>query len=236
MGDPRFYAVGGPFALGQLAEIAGAAIAADADARRRFIDVAPLEAAGPEHVSFLDNKRYVDAFACTRAGACLVHPDWAARAPRATALLLMAQPYHGYARVARAFHPEPELVPGTAPSAVVDPSAEVGPGCRVEAGAVVGAGARLGPGCRIGANAVIGDGVVLGEGCVVGPCASLAYALVGRKVIIHAGARIAAQSGVMRDVPAGEIVAGSPAMPTRQHWRQVALLAGLARKGAGKGK
>jgi UDP-3-O-[3-hydroxymyristoyl] glucosamine N-acyltransferase len=44
------------------------------------------------------------------------------------------------------------------------------------------------------------------------------------------GARISAQSGVMRDVPAGETVAGSPAMPAKEFWRQVARVAAMTRK------
>jgi UDP-3-O-[3-hydroxymyristoyl] glucosamine N-acyltransferase len=42
-------------------------------------------------------------------------------------------------------------------------------------------------------------------------------------------ARIAAQSGVMRDVPPGETVMGSPAVPIRDHHRQVALIRRLAK-------
>jgi UDP-3-O-[3-hydroxymyristoyl] glucosamine N-acyltransferase len=53
---------------------------------------------------------------------------------------------------------------------------------------------------------------------------------------IGAGARIGAQSGVMRDVEAGATVIGSPAMPAVKYWRQVATLANLSRKGRKKGK
>jgi len=44
---------------------------------------------------------------------------------------------------------------------------------------------------------------------------------------IGAGARIAAQSGVMRDVGPGEEVGGAPAMPIRQFWRMQARLSKL---------
>ena len=85
---------------------------------------------------------------------------------------MTAEPYHGYARVAAAFHPalaapDPAQAPagGIAPGALIDPAARVGPGCRVAAGAVVEADAELGPRCRIAANAVIGAGVVVGADC-----------------------------------------------------------------------
>jgi len=46
---------------------------------------------------------------------------------------------------------------------------------------------------------------------------------------IGAGARIAAKTGVMRDVPAGAEVGGYPAVPMKQWLRQVAILGNLAR-------
>lgn len=190
MADPRFFAVAGPFTLEQLAGIAGARVAGEAAAAGPFRDVAPLEAAGPEHVSFLDNRRYADQFAESRAGACVVHPDMAARAPAGMALLLSEEPYRGYARVAQAFHPPPPLEPGIHAGAHVDPAAALGAGCRIEAGAVVAAKAEIGDRCGIGANAVIGPGVVLGADSRVGPGASLSHCLVGRRVVIHAGVRI----------------------------------------------
>jgi len=190
MADPRFFAVEGPFTLEQVAEIAGAQVAGDASSTGPFRDVAPLDAAGPEHVSFLDNRRYADQFSESRAGACLVHPDLADRAPDGMALLLSDEPYSGYARVAQAFYPAPALEPGADPAARIDPSARIGEGCRIEAGAVIGARAEIGERCRIGANAVIGDAVVLGDDCSVGPGATLVCCLVGSRVVIHAGARI----------------------------------------------
>ena len=47
---------------------------------------------------------------------------------------------------------------------------------------------------------------------------------------IGKGARVAAHSGVMRDVPPGGTVCGFPAMPSKEFWRQVAVVQRLARK------
>jgi UDP-3-O-[3-hydroxymyristoyl] glucosamine N-acyltransferase len=47
---------------------------------------------------------------------------------------------------------------------------------------------------------------------------------------IGAGARIGAQAGVARDVPAGATVAGSPAVPIIQWHRQTAVLARLVKR------
>ena len=79
MADRRFFENAGPFALSVLAEIAEAELAEGSDGSRTFSDVAPLDAAGPDDVSFLDNRRYLDQFRESRAGACIVDPELADR-------------------------------------------------------------------------------------------------------------------------------------------------------------
>jgi UDP-3-O-[3-hydroxymyristoyl] glucosamine N-acyltransferase len=188
--DTRFFTPAGPFTLAELAAAAGATLGPGADAGRRFSGVAALDEAGPDDVSFLENRRYVEAFARTRAGCCVVDPRFAARAPATAALLLTAKPYRGFALVARKFYPDTAAAPGRHPSAVIDAAARVDPSARIDAGAVIGARAEIGRGCWIGANTVIGEGVAVGDETVVGSNATLAFCLIGKRVLIHPGARI----------------------------------------------
>jgi UDP-3-O-[3-hydroxymyristoyl] glucosamine N-acyltransferase len=44
------------------------------------------------------------------------------------------------------------------------------------------------------------------------------------------GARVAARSGVFRDIAPGETVCGFPALPSKDFWRGVSLVQRLARK------
>ena len=190
MADRRFFDNVGPFSLSALAEIAEAEVADGVDAAKSFSDVAPLDTAGPDDVSFLDNRRYIGQFTESRAGACIVDPEFADRAPAGMLLLLTKRPYRGYAKVAQAFYPLPPARPGVHPSAVVDAGASLGEGSEVGPGVVIGAAAVIGRGCRIEANCVVGDAVKIGDGTVVGPNVSLAYCTIGRACQIHAGARI----------------------------------------------
>ncbi len=190
MADPRFYSTPTASTLGELAEVAEAELAPGAAGAKPIVDIAPLDAAESETISFLDNKAYVDAFTKSRAGACIVHPDLADKAPPGMSLLLTGEPYLAFARVARAFYPRPAVVPGIAPTAVVDSSATLGAGCRIDGGAVIGPGSEIGARCHIGANAVIEAGVVIGDDCIIGACASLSHCLVGARVVIYPGARI----------------------------------------------
>jgi UDP-3-O-[3-hydroxymyristoyl] glucosamine N-acyltransferase len=208
MADPRFFSLGGPFTLEDLAQISGARPQPGSDPHALFTDVEPLETAAPEHVSFLDNRRYLEAFRKSRAGACVVAPVHAEKAPPGMALLLTDKPYKAYALVARAFYPPAPVTPGVDPTARIDPTAALGEGCEIGPGAVIEAGAQAGARCRIGANAAIGAGVVIGDDTTIGSGASLSHCVVGSRVLIHPGVRIgqrgfgfATDEGVHTKVP-----------------------------------
>jgi UDP-3-O-[3-hydroxymyristoyl] glucosamine N-acyltransferase len=205
MPDPRFYTVSGPFRFAELARLANAELRPAGAGERAAKDVAPLDVAGPEDVSFLDNPRYVEAFKASRAGVCLVTPERAGDAPGDMALLVTKNPYRGYALVAQAFYPDSAPARTVARTAAVDPTAKIGAGTEIEPGAIIGARAEIGKNCVIGAGAVIGLGVVLGDDVRIGPCASLRYALVGSRVRIAAGARIGEDGFGFAPDPAGHV-------------------------------
>ncbi len=188
MADARFFTNAGFVPLSRLAALSGSTLSAGADPERPMRDVAPLESAGPEDVSFLDNRRYRDAFRAAKAGAVVVRPEYAAEAPEGMALLLNDDPYRAFARISAAFYPEPAPRAGAAASASIDATARLGDGCEVGPGAVIGAGAEIGPRCVIGANAVVGDGVVMGADCRIGAGVVLSHSILGARVVIHPGA------------------------------------------------
>jgi UDP-3-O-[3-hydroxymyristoyl] glucosamine N-acyltransferase len=187
MPDPRFFRPAGPFSLAALAEIAGATLLPAANRDRTFSGVAALGEATPGDVAFLDNRRYLKAFADTKAGCCLVEPRYADKAAPGTDVLVTDKPYKGFALIAQAFYPDEAIQGGVHPRATVDPAAKVDPTARIDAGVVVGARAEIGPRCWLGPNAVVGDGVVIEADTVVGACAVLQYCLIGKRVLIHPG-------------------------------------------------
>jgi UDP-3-O-[3-hydroxymyristoyl] glucosamine N-acyltransferase len=189
-GDPRFFVRGGPFSAAVLAEACGASLQSPGDAARTLHGVAPLQAAGPGHVSFLDNRRYAPMLDDTSAGAVIVHPALVARVPPGTVALVTPEPYLGWARVSALFHPPHPRHPGIHPSAVVDPAAQVDASAEIGPLAVIEAGAEIGPGCRIGPGVVIGVGVILGADTRVGANASISHAVIGARVFVYPGARV----------------------------------------------
>ena len=190
MADPRFHLCAGPFTLAELATLTEAEMGEDCDPDLRLVDVAPLDRAGAEQLSFLDNRKYISSFESSKAAACIVAPKLADRAPKGMALLLSAAPYKAYALAAQAFYPTPALEPYVAETAFIENSARIDPSCRVEHGVVIGARASVGKNCLIEANAVIGTAVEIGDDVIIGACASLSHCLIGERTKIYPGVRI----------------------------------------------
>ena len=187
MGDLRFFDRSAPHAL---SDIACAAAGTAPAIEKLFAGVAPLHTAGPDQVSFLDNRRYVVALEQTLAGAVIVHPEMREHVPPGTIAIVTAAAYEGWARVAALFHPVPPPRPGIHPSAIVDRQARVDVSAEVGPYAVIEAHAEIGAGCRIGAFVSVGEGVSIGRDCRIGAHASISHTLLGSRVYIYPGARI----------------------------------------------
>lgn len=338
MPDHKFFERSRAFTLSEIAELSGAELGAGAAPDYVLEDVAALDGAGSEDLSFLDNVKYKEQFLSTKAGACFVHPDFAELAPEGLQLLLSPTPYKSYALAAQAFYPDNKPEGVVSPHAAIDKTATIGENCTIEAGAVIAEGVVLGDACWVEAGAVIGRNVQIGSHCRIGSNSTLSHCMIGDysrlypgvrvgqdgfgfaidpkghvkvpqlgRVIIEGhveiganttidrgagpdtvigqgtwidnlvqighnvkigrgciivsqagvsgstmiedfvalggqtgvaghlrigmGARIAAKSGVMKNVPAGEEQMGYPAVPMRQYMKQVALLKRLIKKG-----
>lgn len=186
-GDERFFRYAGPHPVSALAALLG--IQAP-ETERLIRRVAPLQTAGPDDVSFLDNRRYASLLAQTKAGAVILHPDFAEKVPEGCIALAVPEPYVGWAKISALFYPFPQAAAGIHPSAVIDLSAEVDATAEIGAGAVIGAGAQIGAGSSIGALAHIGPGVVVGRDCRIHAQATVSHAILGDRVVIYPGARI----------------------------------------------
>ncbi len=157
--------------------------------------MASLETAGPEHLTFLNDRKYLRQLLESSAGAAVIEKGLAGSSfAEGKVLLLVDDPDIAFTRAVELFAPPPVCYSAAissqaavSPDATVHPSAHVGPFCVVGQGAVVGERSVLVSGVFVGENATIGDdcifyhGVVLREHCVV-----------GNRVIIHPNAVIGA--------------------------------------------
>lgn len=112
----------------------------------------------------------------------------------------------------------------THPAATISPSAVLGPGTVVMAGAVVNADARIGAGVILNTRAVVEHDVCIGIAAHISPGAVLTGAVevgerawVGAGAVVIPGRRIGSDSivgagaVVLTDVPQGVTVVGNPA-------------------------
>ncbi|MGH7587970.1 MAG: UDP-3-O-(3-hydroxymyristoyl)glucosamine N-acyltransferase [Gemmatimonadota bacterium] len=160
-----------------LSELAGAIDARlEGDPTFEVSGIAPLERAGPNDISFLANPRYEAAALASAAGALVVGRDFPADGRN---ILRCENPYLAFARAVAMLSPDPPVVAGVHPSAIVDPSASVPPS------AAVGPLVVLGSGVELGEEVVIGAGSHLENGVRVGACTRLFP-----RVTVHRGTTI----------------------------------------------
>ena len=192
MEHPGFFDRAGPFTLDVIARATESELAPGVDGGRQLTDIRPLGEAGERHLSFLDNKKYLPQLSTTTAGACLVQPAFADRMAAGTTALLTKSPYRGFALALALFYPQAMRPRVAAAGArhMVDPTAQLEDGVEIQPGAVVGAEAVIGRGTIVASGAVVGYRCTIGRDSFIGPGASVTHALIGDRVILHAGVRI----------------------------------------------
>jgi UDP-3-O-[3-hydroxymyristoyl] glucosamine N-acyltransferase len=161
--------------LGELATRLGAELRGDAELE--VTGVKGIEEAGPTEITFVANPRYTALARKTRAAAVLVEPEFQ---EIAVATLRLKNPYLAFSRALSLFYQPPAYAPGIHPTAVIDPTAEIGEGAHIGAYVVVGPGVRLGahatllphvvvyPGVQAGNNLFAHAHAVVRENCILG--------------------------------------------------------------------
>lgn len=147
--------------------------------------------AGPGDLALATNQKYAEQLAAGGALAAMLWPgaDWETLGLKAA--IIAPRPRFAMAGLTAMMDPGQGYGDGIHPSAVIDPSAEIGTGVSigalsvVAAGARIGAGSVIGPQCHIGQNAVLGDFAFLREQVSIG-----ARARIGDRFIAQPGARI----------------------------------------------
>ncbi len=187
MADPRFFTEPSALTLAKILELSGAKTDETADLEMPFSDVAALDVAQPEHVSFLDNIKYKEQFKATDAGACFVQPDLVELAPDNTIALVTSSPYKAYALLAQAFYPIEQGNGNISHKAFINPEASIHKSCTIESGAVIKAGVDIGEGSWIESGAVIRENVSIGKHCRIGANAVVSHAIIGDHVRLYPG-------------------------------------------------
>jgi UDP-3-O-[3-hydroxymyristoyl] glucosamine N-acyltransferase len=177
------------YTVGDLAQRIDARI--EGDARVLVTGLGSLEHAQPGDLTHLSSRAYRRFLPHTRAAAVILRAEDLAGCP--TNALVVRNPYLGFAQLSHLFKDDPPARIGMHPSAVIDPSVQIGADVSIGPNAVVGARCRIGDRAVIGANCVLGDGSVLGDDVHLMASVTLYRRVrIGARSIVHSGAVIGA--------------------------------------------
>ena len=155
--------------------------------------IAPLERAGPTHITFLAHARLLPRLLGSDAACVVVGSAHRQEAVARGAAIVTADPYLYFARLTQwwALQTRPRPTSGIHPSAVIEPGAHVHASASVGALAFIGAGARVGAHAVVSAQAFVGAQAELGEGTWLAPRVVLERGCrIGDRGVVQAGAVI----------------------------------------------
>ncbi len=178
-----------PYKLGDIAEHLQAELHGDPECL--ISELSTLADATPDCLSFLSNHRYIKQLESTQAAAVILDEKHASNCP--AHVLVVDNPYLGYALAAQLLYPTEDIEAGVhatasiADSARIDSSSQIDAHAVVQEGAVVGANVYVAAGCVVGTNVAIGDNSRLLQNTVI--CHDV---VIGKNVLIHPGVVIGA--------------------------------------------
>ncbi len=168
--------------------------------------ITPIEATQPQTLSYIEGSKFAARIATTTASALILPLEaelQAAATAAGLAWIADAQPRQLFAQAIALFY-QPYRPTGIHPTAVIDPSAQLGKAVTVGAHVVIEAKVRLGDQVCIHPNVVlypetqIGDRTVLHANCTIHERTQ-----IGADCVIHSGAVIGAEGFGFVPVPAG---------------------------------
>lgn len=180
--------------LGKALEITGSKLAdgTDYDLNKKIHNVATLDNAGSDDISFFHSSAYAQAFLSSKAGFCFINEKDLHKAPSTMIALINPSPYFAYGKFLGEFylaenHQEDVKISS---HSHISKTAHIGKGAVIKAGAVIGENVKIGDNCFVGENAVIKDGCVLGNNVTINTLAVVSFAIIGNNVTIFNGAKI----------------------------------------------
>lgn len=177
------------YTLGEIASSIGADAFGDLNLSIEY--VAEPADAGPDDLAMATQPKYAEELKKGNAKAAMLWAgaDWEALGLQGA--ICAKRPRVAMGGVTQLFDQGQGFAPGIHPSAIVDPSAEIGRNVAIGPLSVVSPGAKIGDGCIIGPQCFVGQDVVLGANAFLREAVTLgARAHIGDRFIAQPGVRI----------------------------------------------
>lgn len=171
--------------LAELARRIGAEAPDPAVADLTVTGLSDLAEAAATELAFITGAKYMDKALASKAGAFLVPPGLCVEG---RPCLTVADVWRSVFAILDIFNPDETTPAGIHPSAVVDPTAEIGANVSIGPLAVIEKGAQIGDNTEIGAQCFIGRNVVIGADSLLHPGVRVLERVeIGARVILHCG-------------------------------------------------
>lgn len=157
--------------------------------------LAPLETATSQSLSFLNHPKYTQKLSQSKAACVVVSPAVESAAAIRGTYIVVGDPYLYFARITQIWKRQysPVIPAGVHPSAFVDPSASIGAGVSIAAFVCIGAHAVVADNARIAEHCVVGQGSAVGESTRLSARVTLGDGCsIGARCVVHSGVVIGA--------------------------------------------
>lgn len=170
------------FTLSEIAEKIGATVLGDEN--HLVSSLATLASAKNHQIAFLANAKYKSQLNNTNAGAVIVSPE--STDAFTGNMLVMKNPYLGFALTAQLLDNTPKSAENIHSSAVIADCVHLGENVSIGANAVIETGVVLGNNVSIGANCFIGKEAIIGENTQLWSNVSIYHRVeLGRSVLVQ---------------------------------------------------
>jgi len=170
-------------------ELTGSTLNKQTDLTAKINDIATLENAKNDQISFLSSGQYFNKFKESLAGFCLVDEVSSQKVVNKNMVCLINKnPYFAYSQIASMFYEEKPTEFYN--EKFIHPDARIGKNSIIAPNAYIGKNVVIGDGCYVGPGSVIMDNCQIGDYTVINSAAVISFAIIGRNCLVHNGAMI----------------------------------------------
>lgn len=189
---------------GQIAQMTAGDLRGPDDIRVDALET--LDHAAPNQLTFIGDRKYVDAWAECPASAALVAQGLDVSCSDGRALIVVEDADLAVAVVLEAMAQDPIMPePGVHPAAVVAESARIADDSRIGPNCFIGPDVAIGSGCVIHSNVSIFDGARIGQDCWIWSSSVVRErCVIGDRCIIHPNVTIGSDGFGYRPAPDGQ--------------------------------
>jgi UDP-3-O-[3-hydroxymyristoyl] glucosamine N-acyltransferase len=191
----------------KLGAASGNPLTADGTQDLEVTGLAAVDEAIPGTLSYIEGAKFAAQIKTTQASVLILPRDGSLQAlatERGIAWIEVAEPRLAFAQAIALFYQPYKPVAEIHPSAIIDPTAEIGQDGAISAYVVIQAGAKIGNGVCIHPNVVVYPGAAIGDRTVLhANCVIHERSQIGADCVIHAGAVIGSEGFGFVPVPKG---------------------------------